>query len=123
MEPQPTPRVNHQSKNVLKELDDSSGVLEISEAALSFLRQRVAIGIQTYGQPLYTHNGRDARRDCVEELADATLYAFQMYLESEGKSYKERRKLFNVYQSVQAVYELMLEGILNSERQTRRMAE
>lgn len=42
-------------------------------------------GIATYGVPLRTRNGRNARVDCAQELLDALIYAWQAKLEGEGK--------------------------------------
>lgn len=46
------------------------------------LAEREAIGVERYGQSLHTHNGRDALRDAREELADATAYLTQAWLET-----------------------------------------
>lgn len=42
---------------------------------------REAVGIATYGETLHSHNGRDALRDTLEELADAFVYLEQLRLE------------------------------------------
>ena len=39
------------------------------------------IGIERYGQPLHTFNGRDAGRDATEELVDLFVYLRQLRLE------------------------------------------
>lgn len=49
------------------------------------LRSRREKGIATYGTPLRTGNGRDARTDCAQELLDALAYAWQARLEGEGR--------------------------------------
>lgn len=41
------------------------------------LEARTAKGVQTYGAPLMTHNGRDALQDLYEELLDALQYMTQ----------------------------------------------
>lgn len=48
------------------------------------LEERHTFGMQKYGSPLMTHNGRDAERDLLEELGDALFYAHQMYMEGRG---------------------------------------
>jgi hypothetical protein len=53
-----------------------------SESLRKALTKREAIGVERYGQPLHTHNGRDALRDAREELADATAYLTQVWLET-----------------------------------------
>lgn len=42
---------------------------------------RRELGVQKYGRPLESHNGRDAMQDCWEELLDSSVYAVQMELE------------------------------------------
>lgn len=48
---------------------------------VNLVRERRELGIQRYGRPLETGNGRDAGRDLVEELVDAACYAMQLRLE------------------------------------------
>lgn len=45
------------------------------------LEKRLRKGIETYGTPLMTNNGRDAANDLIEELLDAIMYAHQLELE------------------------------------------
>lgn len=44
---------------------------------------RITLGIERYGHPLQTHNGRDATRDAYDELLDAAHYLKQLLLEAE----------------------------------------
>ncbi len=44
--------------------------------------ERDRVGRERYGQPLHTHDGRDAARDCYEELLDAVQYAVRCGLEA-----------------------------------------
>ncbi len=64
------------------------GKVNVSPVAIRRLSdpiiQRTNQGIQTYGTPLQTFNGRDALRDCLEELVDATLYLMQAIMEREA---------------------------------------
>ncbi|EML0342161.1 hypothetical protein V9657_002563 [Vibrio vulnificus] len=48
------------------------------------LTDRLAKGVQTYGTPLMTHNGRNALQDLYEELLDAACYVKQLMME-KGK--------------------------------------
>jgi hypothetical protein len=49
---------------------------------------RIQLGIERYGHPLQTHNGRDAALDLYAELLDAAHYAKQLMLESpSGKAH------------------------------------
>lgn len=45
------------------------------------LAERQAVGLTRYGTGLMTWNGRDARRDLIEELLDALQYALQADVE------------------------------------------
>lgn len=45
------------------------------------INERTAIGVERYGEPLQTDNGRDAERDLTEELLDALQYQEQSRLE------------------------------------------
>ena len=51
-----------------------------------------AQGVETYGQPLMTHNGRDAERDQMEELLDFCQYQQQRLMELEGALAAARRE-------------------------------
>lgn len=48
------------------------------DAVCGSLQERKRIGLERYGQPLQSHNGRDALRDLREELEDATVYCRQV---------------------------------------------
>ena len=50
---------------------------------IDMLDARAAAGLERYGKPLQTHNGRDAERDLLEELIDAAQYAVQSRMERE----------------------------------------
>lgn len=49
-------------------------VLPLVEADL---RARISMGEKQYGEPLSTHNGRDALQDAYEEALDLALYLRQ----------------------------------------------
>lgn len=40
--------------------------------------QRIQRGIESYGERLRCHNGRNPKVDCLEEIADAILYCNQI---------------------------------------------
>lgn len=46
------------------------------------IKEAVAHGLSKYGTLLKTNNGRDAHRDCVQEIADAAQYYMQLVLEN-----------------------------------------
>lgn len=52
------------------------------------IKERTDLGVQRYGTPLHTFNGRVAARDLYEELVDATQYAVQQYMEESSKHRK-----------------------------------
>ena len=56
---------------------------EVLPLVVADLEQRVAKGAAEYGEPLTTHNGRDALQDAYEEALDQALYLRQA-LEERG---------------------------------------
>jgi len=53
----------------------------IRDAIRGLLADRKRIGLERYGSLLQAHNGRNARRDLLEELADAAVYGRQLQAE------------------------------------------
>ena len=47
------------------------------------MMQRVQSGLDSYGVPLQTDNGRNALQDLYEELLDAVMYVKQKLMEIE----------------------------------------
>jgi hypothetical protein len=45
---------------------------------------RYKVGLERYGKPLQTFNGRDSGQDLVEELFDACIYAKQLRMEHQS---------------------------------------
>ncbi len=56
----------------------------VSEAVKADLDARIALGIQLYGTPLQTFNGRDALRDAYEEAQDLVHYLKQALMERDA---------------------------------------
>ena len=54
---------------------------------------RTAQGIETYGGPLTTDNGRDAERDMLEELLDFCQYQEQSRLELLADNARLRQRI------------------------------
>ena len=54
---------------------------------------RTAQGIETYGGPLTTDNGRDAERDMLEELLDFCQYQEQSRLELLAENARLRQRI------------------------------
>jgi hypothetical protein len=57
------------------------GQLNVQEVLSKALLERMQYGIDKYGSPLETFNGRDPVRDVWEELLDALTYMTQVRLE------------------------------------------
>lgn len=53
----------------------------VPESLRPLCEARDALGRSRYGRPLETGNGRDAARDCLEELLDGAVYAWQASME------------------------------------------
>lgn len=51
------------------------------EALARDLVERAEVGLERYGVPLATHNGRSARVDAYQEALDLVVYAAQDHLE------------------------------------------
>ena len=48
------------------------------------MRQRDAIGMKKYGQPLKAHDGRDTLIDAYQEALDLTVYLRKAIFERDG---------------------------------------
>lgn len=60
------------------------GQQDVFPAVIADLEARLALGMKRYGQPLQTHNGRDALRDAYEEALDLCVYLKQAILERDS---------------------------------------
>jgi hypothetical protein len=58
---------------------------ESRRVLVELLERRQSVGLQRYGRPLETWNGRDAVRDLLEELIDALQYAVQVRMELDDR--------------------------------------
>lgn len=54
---------------------------EVLPLVIADMAGRVAKGTAEYGEPLTTHNGRDALQDAYEEAMDLAMYLKQAILE------------------------------------------
>ena len=67
---------------------------ELKQRFSDWVDQRTEKGVATYGEPLMTHNGRDAERDMTEELLDFCQYQQQHIMELKDQAdYLERALL------------------------------
>jgi hypothetical protein len=63
---------------VIADLDGWPEAMSVRNAIRDLLAERKRLGVERYGSLLQAGNGRDARRDLLEELADAAVYARQV---------------------------------------------
>ncbi|MFI0967011.1 hypothetical protein ACH4S8_37355 [Streptomyces sp. NPDC021080] len=62
----------------------TGGEENVQDALIAHIEKRMAIGLQRYGQPVKTFNGRNAPQDLLEELLDGATYAMQVLLEMQA---------------------------------------
>ena len=62
----------------------SSSVPIIHDLVIADLRDRLRVGVTTYGVPLRANNGRDALWDAYEEALDLACYLKQAMVEREN---------------------------------------
>lgn len=58
----------------------------VGERLIELIRERTKLGIEKYGEPLTTHNGRDAMLDALQESVDLNQYLMQALMESEDET-------------------------------------
>ena len=79
---QPRPTTSAQSVAVEPLLLDAIGCFAgVPPWVAQTIKARTHIGVERYGAPLHTHNGRDPVRDLREELLDALQYLAQAHAE------------------------------------------
>jgi|HubBroStandDraft_6_1064221.scaffolds.fasta_scaffold240788_3 hypothetical protein len=83
---------------VIADLDCWPESDEVLNAVRDLLAERKRIGLERYNSLLQAGNGRDARRDLLEELADAACYAMQLQVE-RGKG-PGSAEVFEVFEHV-----------------------
>lgn len=91
---QPLPSPSPQSQPVLPALLAvvEQGLMgEVREWIKGALVERTEVGTERYGQPLHTHNGRDARTDAEQEALDLLQYLQQMIMERRSAGGDVRR--------------------------------
>jgi hypothetical protein len=71
----------------------------VQDALIALIEERKQLGIQRYGSPLMTHNGRDSVRDATEEALDLTVYLMQVAMETRDL----RAELAETRQAIQGV--------------------
>lgn len=63
----------------------TQGVEAVYPHVMKRIQQRVEAGIQSYGRPLETHNGRAALEDLRDEQIDAVFYTTQCIIERDDE--------------------------------------
>jgi hypothetical protein len=88
------------------------------DSCLEYLAARIQQGIETYGQALRTHNGRDAVEDALQESADAVLYLTQALAEEQQREVDEsiNRRLRLLWAMRQRAVSLFVELMAMVER-------
>ena len=82
MSNQPQPTTTAQSVPVKPVLLDAIACFDgVPPWIAKAIEARTLAGVERYGTPLYTHNGRDAVQDLREELLDALQYLAQAHAE------------------------------------------
>ncbi len=71
------------SKAATPQPHPTTGKLTVLDYVLADLQERSNAGIQKYGTPLQTHNGRDAMWDAYQEALDLCVYLRQAILERD----------------------------------------
>ncbi len=61
--------------------------LDVRQAIEAGIAARRELGLQKYGLPLMSYNGRDALQDAWEEALDLFSYCYQLELESDGDEF------------------------------------
>jgi len=59
--------------------------LPVGERLIELIRERTKLGIEKYGEPLTTHNGRDPMLDALQESIDLNQCLMQALMETEDK--------------------------------------
>jgi len=80
---QPTEEIKSQevTPKLIKWLTESNAVGKNTKLVCNLVQERDDFGIQKYGKPLKTLNGRDCELDAQQELADCLQYFYQLRLE------------------------------------------
>ncbi|MGW9067852.1 hypothetical protein ACWGQT_00170 [Streptomyces yangpuensis] len=57
----------------------------VQERLIGMIKERRTLGIQRYGRPLETFNGRNAVQDALDEALDLATYLTQVRMEQEAR--------------------------------------
>jgi hypothetical protein len=62
----------------------TEGQENVQDALIGEIEKRKVLGLQRYGRPVQTFNGRNAVRDLLDELLDGATYAMQIQMEIDA---------------------------------------
>lgn len=93
-DPQPAPIYEGEDviADLARELLSQSENIDIA----TLLLQRRQFGIEKYGQPLMSLDGRDSLKDLEDEILDALAYSYKMILSGETPSSSKWRRLYRM---------------------------
>ena len=103
----PIPTKNEKSRPVCTSLIEKSS----SDIVKFLIGERRKFGIEKYGTELMSHNGRNMKKDLLEELIDALVYCEGVIIE-EGKDYL----LSNSAKILETMVEHLYERINNENK-------
>lgn len=63
----------------------TEGRENVQDRLIEMVQERRELGIQRYGRPLQTFNGRDALKDATEEALDLAVYLVQVAMEQNAR--------------------------------------
>lgn len=72
------------NRSALPQPPPRQGQIEVTPLVIADLEARSLMGIQKYGTPLMTANGRDALLDAFQEALDLVVYLRQVLYERDG---------------------------------------
>jgi hypothetical protein len=71
----------------------TEGQQNVQDALIDLIKERRDLGVQRYGRPLQTFNGRNAVRDALEEALDLATYLMQVEMETKATQARIREVL------------------------------
>ncbi len=78
----------------------------VTERVIQELRRRTEKGLETYGRPLTTFDGRDTQWDAIEEVLDLAQYLMKGWMEQQALKERSWAELVKASQSSEGQLEL-----------------
>lgn len=79
------------------------------QAMIALVEARRAFGIEKYGQPLMSQDGRDTLEDLRQEIGDAVAYTFKALISGEGDA-DDIEQLAQVVEWIKETLEMLAEA-------------